>query len=165
MAFWFFPYIFYIFLHYHPVDKNVKADTLSWSSDQEDQVSEPQYIINPVALYLQPQEIPPWKTFIPLNMGKWIISRHHFSKLAGNLGVCRTLEFISLHCWGWSLAHDIKDFVVAHSSCAQEFAPKSSWLVSLTTNSWLSLERYIYGLHYQSANCIWMHLDDSWPIL
>ncbi|CAJ0937392.1 unnamed protein product [Ranitomeya imitator] len=119
---------FHFTLHFLSGEKNVRADALSRSVvSSEEEEEEPRLIVPseslrtvaPVSL----ESVPPGKTFVPANLRPEVLSWAHSSRVGGHFGTKRTSELLARTYWWPHMARDVKDYIQACVSCAQNRSP------------------------------------------
>ncbi|CAJ0928188.1 unnamed protein product [Ranitomeya imitator] len=118
---------FHFTLHFLSGEKNVRADALSRSvvSSEEEEPrlivpSESLRTVAPVSL----ESVPPGKTFVPANLRPEVLSWAHSSRVGGHFGTKRTSELLARIYWWPHMARDVKDYIQACVSCAQNRSPR-----------------------------------------
>ncbi|CAJ0945012.1 unnamed protein product [Ranitomeya imitator] len=119
---------FHFTLHFLSGEKNVRADALSHSvvsSEEEEETrlivpSESLRTVAPVSL----ESVPPGKTFVPANLRPEVLSWAHSSRVGGHFGTKRTSELLARTYWWPHMARDVRDYIQACVSCAQNRSPR-----------------------------------------
>ncbi|CAJ0920656.1 unnamed protein product, partial [Ranitomeya imitator] len=120
---------FHFTLHFLSGEKNVRADALSRSVvSSEEEEEEPRLIVPPESLRtvapVSLESVPPGKTFVPANLRPEVLSWAHSSRVGGHFGTKRTSELLArTYCWP-HMVRDVKDYIQACVSCAQNRSPR-----------------------------------------
>jgi len=127
---------FNLIISYRPGSKNIKPDSLSrlYSTDQSE-TPEPvlpasctvgvvtweitDLINSALASEPDPGNGPPNKTYVPSSVRSRLIQWMHNAKFAAHPGVSRTINLISRRFWWPTLHRDVKEYVLACSTCAR----------------------------------------------
>ncbi|CAJ0934476.1 unnamed protein product [Ranitomeya imitator] len=115
-------------LHFRPGNKNVKADALSRSFLPLDIEDSSAHFIDPAKIVtLAPLRVistPPGKTLVANQDKERVLRWGHSSKIAGHVGVKKTLSLVSRHYWWPSLRQDVTNFIASCPSCAKNKVPR-----------------------------------------
>ncbi|CAJ0964878.1 unnamed protein product [Ranitomeya imitator] len=115
-------------LHFRPGNKNVKADALLRSFQPQDIEDSLAHIIDPAKIVtlaaLRVISTPPGKTLVANQDKERVLRWGHSSKIAGHVGVKKTLSLISRHYWWPSLRQDVTKFIASCPSCAKNKVPR-----------------------------------------
>uniref|UniRef100_A0A8C9T6V6 Gypsy retrotransposon integrase-like protein 1 n=5 Tax=Scleropages formosus TaxID=113540 RepID=A0A8C9T6V6_SCLFO len=127
---------------YRPGSKNGKADALSRLFEVSPQLSPPDTILSPTQFVAPirwallddiqaaqrqepgPNEQPQDKEYVPSTVRSELLHWAHDGPSTGHPGVNRTLKLLAERFWWPSMRQDVRDFVLACTTCAQAKVPR-----------------------------------------